>query len=46
MIEIEDMLYNAYKRNERIGAIFITENGKENERLIGLITPYDVIGYK
>ncbi|MFR6311991.1 CBS domain-containing protein [Anaerofustis stercorihominis] len=46
MIEIEDMLYNAYKRNERIGAIFITENGKEIERLIGLITPYDVIGYK
>ena len=44
MIELEDLLYKAYKGNKRIGVIFITKTGKENEKLIGLITPYDIIG--
>lgn len=44
MIELENILYKAYKSNKRIGVIFITKNGKENERLMGLITPYDIIG--
>ena len=44
MIDLEEILYRAYKNNRRIGVIFITKNGNENERLKGLITPYDIIG--
>jgi predicted transcriptional regulator len=29
---------------KRLGAVFITENGKEDEELLGLITPWDVAG--
>lgn len=31
-------------RNRRVSVIFITENGAENERLLGMLTPWDVMG--
>lgn len=31
-------------KNKRISVIFITENGRPGERLLGMITPWDVLG--
>lgn len=41
--QIEDMFEAAFQKNQRIGMIFLTENGNENERLRGIITPWDVL---
>lgn len=43
--EIDDMFQDEYKDNKRLGAIFITENGKENEKILGLVTPWDIASY-
>lgn len=31
-------------KNRRISVIFITETGRQNERLLGMLTPWDVLG--
>ncbi len=31
-------------KNKRISVIFITENGRPGERLLGMLTPWDVLG--
>ena len=31
-------------KNKRISVIFITENGKPGERMLGMLTPWDVLG--
>lgn len=31
-------------KNKRISVIFITENGKPSERVLGMLTPWDVLG--
>ena len=31
-------------KNKRISVIFITENGKPGERVLGMLTPWDVLG--
>ncbi len=31
-------------RNQRVSVIFITENGRPKERLLGMLTPWDVLG--
>jgi len=46
MLEIEEIFKNEINDNKRISAIFITENGKEDEKLLGLITPWDIAGYQ
>lgn len=33
-------------KNKRLSVIFITEHGKEEERLLGMLTPWDVLGDK
>lgn len=43
--EIEEMFQNGLKDKKRISVIFITQNGKENEKLLGLITAWDLAGY-
>ena len=40
--DIEDMFANALKENERIGLLFVTESGKQTEKLLGIISPWDV----
>ena len=35
---------DALKRFERIGMVFLTQNGKETEKLMGIITPWDILG--
>ena len=37
--------FNEYvEQNRRIGAVFITENGQRNQRLLGMITAWDIAG--
>lgn len=40
-LEIE--FERAFKRGKRIGIVFLTQSGKPNEKLQGIITPWDII---
>lgn len=46
IIEIEDMFQNQLDEGKRLSAIFITETGKSTERVLGMITAWDVAGYR
>lgn len=46
VIEIEEVFKSDIIGNKRIAAVFITENGRENEKILGLITQWDVIAAK
>lgn len=35
---------NAYSKVECLAMLFLTENGKEHEKILGIITPWDVLG--
>ena len=39
------MFQNGLKDNKRISVIFITQNGKKDEKPLGLITAWDLAGY-
>lgn len=43
LIEVENMFQHGIKDNKRLAVIFITENGNQNEKLLGLITVWDLI---
>lgn len=45
VFDIEDIFKKGLKNNKRIATVFITENGSENEKLLGLVTAWDVAGY-
>lgn len=40
---VKDVFENSYKNAMRIAMAFVTKNGLQNEKLIGIITPYDLI---
>lgn len=42
--DVEDMFKNYFGQHKRIGCIYITENGKENENILGMLTAWDVLG--
>ncbi len=42
--EVEDLFKDYFERKDRLGCIFITENGKEDEEILGMITAWDVLG--
>lgn len=41
--ELENEIEKSFKRGKRIGIAFLTQNGKPNEELQGIITPWDII---
>lgn len=41
--EVREKFEKPIAKNQRISVVFITENGKENERLLGMIVPSDVL---
>ncbi|MGN0488178.1 MAG: CBS domain-containing protein [Ruminococcus sp.] len=41
--ELENEFEKSLKRGKRIGIAFLTQNGKANEKLQGIITPWDII---
>jgi len=46
LYEIGQMFENDFTSNKRIGMIFATQSGKSTEKVLGVITPWDVLGQK
>ena len=44
--DVRDAFERAGERDSRLAAVFITENGKLDEPLMGMLTPWDVLGEK
>ena len=42
--EIEDIFRLGLKERKRIAVVFITESGKRNEKVIGMLTAWDIAG--
>ena len=42
--DVKHMFESAYSNTECLNMIFITENGISSEKLLGIITPWDVLG--
>jgi len=41
---VRDMFEKVKGRNQRVSVIFITENGGQDQKLLGVLTPWDVLG--
>lgn len=46
VIDIEDIFRRDLKDKKRLGVVFITQNGYPGERILGMITAWDVAGYR
>lgn len=42
VFEVEELFKKAADGGDRIGLIFVTQNGKQNERILGILTPWDL----
>ena len=42
--DIEELFKDYFSQNKRIGCIYITEHGKKNEEILGMLTAWDVLG--
>ncbi|MGI5898334.1 MAG: hypothetical protein ACOX8S_00215 [Christensenellales bacterium] len=42
--DAETLFMDSLKQSRRIGMIFITEHGRPHEKLLGVITPHDIVG--
>ena len=44
--KVRSMFETVKGKSKRLSVVFVTENGRENERLLGMLTPWDVLGEK
>jgi CBS domain-containing protein len=44
IFEAKELFVEALKKTQRIGMIFLTETGKQTEKLLAIITPWDFLG--
>lgn len=42
--EVEEIFKRSLKKRKRVGVVFITETGKQSEKLLGMITAWDIAG--
>lgn len=42
--DVEDIFKNYFQRKKRLGCVFITEHGKSNENILGMLTAWDILG--
>lgn len=42
--QVREAFEIVHGKNKRVSAVFITENGRPGERLLGMLTPWDVLG--
>ncbi len=42
--DIEDIFKDYFFKTKRIGCIYVTENGKDTENILGMLTAWDVLG--
>ena len=40
---VKEKFEEAKKKNKKLEALFVTETGKQNQKIIGIITPWDII---
>ena len=43
-MEDKDIFEKTYSGGKRLAMVFVTSNGKENGKLLGTISPWDVLG--
>ena len=43
--DVAAMFQDALERKERLGAVFVTHNGKQGERLLGMLTSWDMAAF-
>ncbi len=43
--EVAALFERALDRSDRIGMVFVTEHGRETEKLLGILTAWDVVGF-
>lgn len=43
-MDVEELFRQGLKKRKRIAVVFITENGKKNEKLLGMLTAWDIAG--
>ncbi len=44
--EVSDIFHNALRKGVRVGMIFVTRNGRPDEKLLGIATAWDLAGRK
>ena len=42
--DVKELFLKSFKNKQRLAMLFITQNGRENEKLLGILTPWDVLG--
>ena len=42
--DVKEMFLKSFKNKQRLAMLFITQNGKKDEKLLGILTPWDVLG--
>ncbi len=42
--DVEELFKNYFSQNKRLGCIYITEHGKKNKEIRGMLTAWDVLG--
>ncbi|MBK5241936.1 CBS domain-containing protein [Clostridium sp.] len=45
LTEVEELFQEELKENRRLGVVFITENGRSNQKILGIITAWDMAGH-
>ena len=44
LYKVKELFESDFQKRKRIGMIFATHSGKETEKVLGIITPWDVLG--
>ncbi len=44
LFDIQKLFDNELEKNRRLGVVFITDSGKQDEKLLGMITAWDIAG--
>ena len=42
--ELKDIFERTYSGGKRLSMVFVTSNGKKDGKLLGIISPWDVLG--
>lgn len=42
--DVKDLFLKSFAKRQRLAMVFITQNGRSDEKLLGIITPWDVLG--
>lgn len=42
--DVEALFLQDFQKSQKLSMIFITQNGKKEEKLLGILTPWDIVG--